>query len=491
MARSGFRRSVHGDGHPTPSYDNEESIMSRYAIRLQNGGFMAAATNPAYDFGTGDFTVEAWVQAKSSGTIVARKGTAGGAGNGGWLLVLRADGSLKLATDDGFGFFELDSAPTALLAAGGWHHVAGVRKAGVLSLFVDGLPLQGTTRGTGKSPLNVNNSLRVTVGATDQQQEPDNHLAGLVGPARLWKVARTQQQILQAMYRGAEPDASGLVASWALARPNGADQSPTRNPLRPQGSASFVQPGAPQQGGTASWAVELRGKSSLAARPNGAYDFGAGDFTVEAWIAPQGPGTLVSRKGTDGGAGNGGWLLVLNGDGSFKLATDNGFGYFQAVSDPTGVLAGGWHHVAAVRRKGQLALYLDGLPLRAATSGSGKSPLDVDNGLPLRVGATDQQQEPFNQFAGTIDEVRVWRVARTQAQITAGVYGRVAGNTPGLVGDWTFDGRNGDDRSPTGNPMARKGKARFVRPGAPRVEAPIPVSAAQASEQAAAEPVPA
>lgn len=202
--------------------------MSRYAIRLQNDGFMAAAPDEAYDFGTGDFTVEAWVQAASAGTIVARKESAGGAGNGGWLLVLRADGSIKLATDNGSGFFELASAPTALLAAGGWHHVAGVRQDGRLSLFLDGLPLQGSTRGTGASPLDVDNGLRVTVGATDQQQEPDNHLDGLVG--RLWQAARTQEQILEAMFRGVEPGAEGLAANWALARPTGADQSPTRTP---------------------------------------------------------------------------------------------------------------------------------------------------------------------------------------------------------------------------------------------------------------------
>ncbi|HET7462398.1 MAG TPA: LamG domain-containing protein [Longimicrobium sp.] len=463
--------------------------MSRYAIRLRNDGFMAAASDEAYDFGTGDFTVEAWVHPQSAGTLVARKGSAGGGGNGGWLLVLRADGSIKLATDNGFGFYELDSAPTALLSAGGWHHVAGVRRDGELALFLDGLALQGTVRGTGESPLNVDNALRVTVGATDQQQEPDNHLAGMVGPVRLWGVARSQEQILQSMFRGVEPGAEGLVADWALARPNGADLSPTRNPLSRQGDARFVQPGAPQQGGTGSWALALQGEGSMDARANAAYDFGAGDFTLEAWIAPQGPGTVVSRKGTDGGAGNGGWLLVLNGDGSLKLATDNGFGYFQAVSAPTGVLAGGWHHVAGVRRKGQLALYLNGLPLQATSSGNAKPPLNVDNALPLRVGATDQRQEPFNHFSGEIGRVRVWGVARTQAQLTAGVYGAVPGDARGLVGEWTFDRRNGHDSSPTGNPLVRRGRARFVRPGAPRLAAPIAVAPVRPAPDE--EPVPA
>src|SRR4029077_18000384 len=42
-------------------------------------------------------------------------------------------------------------------------------------------------------------------------------------------------------------------------------------------------------------------------------------------------------------------------------------------------------------------------------------------------------------FVGLIDEVRVWNIARSAAQIAATMRQRLAGNETGLVGYWRFD----------------------------------------------------
>ena len=54
---------------------------------------------------------------------------------------------------------------------------------------------------------------------------------------------------------------------------------------------------------------------------------------------------------------------------------------------------------------------------------------------PLRIGDDVRWDRSPN---GRIDDVRIWNVARTQAEIQAGMNG-VAATTPGLVADWTFD----------------------------------------------------
>jgi hypothetical protein len=46
-------------------------------------------------------------------------------------------------------------------------------------------------------------------------------------------------------------------------------------------------------------------------------------------------------------------------------------------------------------------------------------------------------------FFGDLDEVRVWDVARTQAEIQAAMGARPSGSDPGLVGYWRLDDGTG------------------------------------------------
>lgn len=47
---------------------------------LQDKAYIEASNNSAYNFGTGPFTIEAWVHSTSYGPLVTRKPTAGGSG---------------------------------------------------------------------------------------------------------------------------------------------------------------------------------------------------------------------------------------------------------------------------------------------------------------------------------------------------------------------------------------------------------------------------
>jgi hypothetical protein len=68
-------------------------------------------------------------------------------------------------------------------------------------------------------------------------------------------------------------------------------------------------------------------------------------------------------------------------------------------------LGPGWQHLAAVRRKGRLELFVDGLKTAESPAPSG-SPLDVTNGQTLRIGAGET-----DSFSGRIQEVRMYRRA--------------------------------------------------------------------------------
>lgn len=209
-------------------------------VTLQNRGCLVANTNNAYNFSTGDFTLEAWIKPTGAGTIISRKGFQGGPGNGGFLLVLRSNSTLKLATDNGYGFYEIDSAPTSAFD-GKWHHIAGVRKNGTLQLYFDGKPLSSNVRSNVGTPLNVNNSHRLLIGSTDQYQEDYINCSGLLDEVRIWNISRSQSAIQEYMSLKPQQNEIGLVGYWNFDKKDGSDLSSVNNTVNPQGSVSYIE----------------------------------------------------------------------------------------------------------------------------------------------------------------------------------------------------------------------------------------------------------
>jgi len=101
-----------------------------------------------------------------------------------------------------------------------------------------------------------------------------------------------------------------------------------------------------------------------------------------------------------------------------------------------------WHHAAVVDAIGAVTLYLDGQP-----DGSGTIDPVSANALDLRIGAMTPGCSGacgnVQYFDGTIDEVRIWNVARTASEITAWMNRPLTGTEEGLVGYWRFDEGSG------------------------------------------------
>ena len=103
-----------------------------------------------------------------------------------------------------------------------------------------------------------------------------------------------------------------------------------------------------------------------------------------------------------------------------------------------GVQTGVWNHIAAVH-DGSVnndIVYLNGVPLGTNST----PPLQA---ISSSVFMARHPNVNGYFFAGMLDEVRIWNVARTPDEIRATLYKPLAGPRPGLIARWGFDEGSG------------------------------------------------
>jgi len=154
--------------------------------------------------------------------------------------------------------------------------------------------------------------------------------------------------------------------------------------------------------------------------------------TLECWVklnSTIGTQEILSRSVSNSGID----LLVSGGLLSFYCAKDafniSGVIYSSSLSTNT------WYHVAATwdgSTKESMVLYVNGKSV-----GSRMDVGNINGGITnptstFRIG--QWSQAVTSRFLnGTVDEVRVWSVQRTPAQIKAGIYGAVPSSTANLI----------------------------------------------------------
>jgi hypothetical protein len=117
------------------------------------------------------------------------------------------------------------------------------------------------------------------------------------------------------------------------------------------------------------------------------------------------------------------------------------------------ILDNNFHHVAVTLSSNILKLYVDGMEEQYYSDANGNL-TGFNITQKLKVGNERQLNGVFN---GTIDEVRIWDYARTQAQLQANMNGTIPVNSAGLVGYYQFNestaATTSADSSPSINPL--------------------------------------
>jgi hypothetical protein len=220
--------------------------------------------------------------------------------------------------------------------------------------------------------------------------------------------------------------------------------------------APVSEPLPPLDGATAGYALAFDGIDDYATAANGSFAPVGSAMSIELWVKYVSGATdqdfFVSRMDFASGVRVGihaGTVAVR------RVYVDRVLA--QAPALPS---TNAWHHIAYTFDLTSNVLYVDGVQVDAQML-----PTDTRTPTSAWLGTIDGTSALFH---GMIDEVRVWSVARSAADVQADMKHGVPTGTTGLVAYWTFD-----DDQPGGRSVDRSGLGNDVTLG-DGVEARMP-----------------
>jgi hypothetical protein len=169
-------------------------------------------------------------------------------------------------------------------------------------------------------------------------------------------------------------------------------------------------------------------------------------LTFSAWVKMD-VGNYVGPLFTsqdNGPVYNGFWVVITQNNVNMEFGDGRGENhpsYRKGIVANINGLADRWIHVCGVMKsRDAMEIYINGLRMPSGDSG-GESTEEMDSNFP-----TDEAKAGFwtsngipRFYKGWMDEVRVWNIALTEAQIRNTMCVRLKGNEPGLIGYWNFD----------------------------------------------------
>jgi ribosomal protein S17E len=385
-------------------------------------------TVPAAATASADMTVEAWVKWDGGNAWQRVFDFGENASNPNDFLFLTpksGDNTLRFAisTTGGGGEQRLDST---VLPTGEWTHVAvsidSARNTG--KLYVNGQVVAINTA------MTLDPSQIVTgsnfLGKSNYPADP--FFNGQIADFRLWNTVRSDGQIVEDMNQPATGGEAGLVVSYAFEELSGTTAK-NSGPALPASSTK---------------SLDLDGADDYVNIPNSVLNNRSAG-TIEAWVfLDSNAAEIITALQHDGNASNG-WFAIGNiavhgagTAGRLLFHPQNGVNAAGNAVIPTG----SWHHVAVAFDSTEARFYIDG-QLDVARTGNFSIPSTAGgtSALGAWISGGVTVNDPLD---GKLDDVRIWSVKRTAAEISSNYNKTLAGDQGGaLVAHYTFEEASG------------------------------------------------
>ena len=165
-------------------------------------------------------------------------------------------------------------------------------------------------------------------------------------------------------------------------------------------------------------------------------------FTVSAWIKRDTGSENRSILSKRDASYTEGYDLKIDGSGRVQMSWKNGS--TQTITSDVAIPTNVWHHIAVIYSGGSARMYIDGVLEKTASL---SAPTNTTQSF--YIGAAGKNT-PTAYFIGSIDEVRVWNAALTEAQLHY-IMNQEIENNAGFVRGSYFESRG---ITPTKNDIA-------------------------------------
>ena len=375
-----------------------------------DGDYLSLAASGDFDFGSGDFTIEGFFYKTTTTSLQtllcsSRYYTSGN--NGNWILRITDASNIAFATYDGTGNSEY-SEFSASTSVNTWYHFALVRSgtgSNQTKFYLNGTLAGSMTVSKSLSDAG-NNGLRI--GEESPNGPGNNFMNGYLSNIRIIRgtalytsnftaptsslTAVTNTKLLCCQ---STTDATAAAVAPGSITANGNAAASTSNPFA-GGSVLFDGSG-----------------DCLTVADNADFEFGSGNFTIEAFINYTGnPGsgnsTYAIFSKWDNQASNKGFILRIQNLGAgeklqFFYSSDgnsNNISTGQTTLSP-----GTWYHIAFVRNGSTGTFYINGVA-DSTTHNMGSNSIR-NTTVPFRIGANLDGSAIDQEFNGLISNVRV------------------------------------------------------------------------------------
>ena len=331
--------------------------------------YLQVPANTDYQFGTSDFTIEAWIFTDGSDFLNIWQNCPfnTSANTDDYFFGVNSNGQLVFSRHGGFA--QVNSSNGAV-TFNEWHHIAVTRTSSVMTLWLDGSSV-GTSTDTNLISYNINQNVAHTIG----WRVTPNYGEGYVSNLRVLNGT--------ALYSSSfTPSSSNLTAITntvflGLQSNNFKDNSTNNAVITPGGGPKVTAFSPFKTGTTKTFAntggsIYLDGSSVSYADIGDAGDFtfGTADFTIDCWVYISDP-TQNFNIFNIGPASTGslGFYWLRNSHGTnpqkFSLIRYGDSGTFSATVYPYQ-----WVHIRGVRASGTAKIFINGIESGSASMGS-------------------------------------------------------------------------------------------------------------------------
>ena len=330
------------------------------------GDYLSVPSSAAFAFGTGDFTIEAWVNFPANSTyrqIFSLRPSNGTNASQGSLAVNPSNGLVWYTGGPIVDY-------TSSIGVNQWVHVAVSRAGTTLRVFANGVLVGSATNSDNLTSTNF------TIGANNNGTEPFN---GYISNLRVVKGTA----VYTANFIPPTSPLTAISGTSLLTLQDNRffDKSPNNFAITKNGDTvvSPFNPFATQTVTTpTTYSTYFDGTGDYLSVPsNAAFAFGTGDFTVEAWVylTTTQPNSFPTIYGASTG---GGFIFAFRGTTPTSLAI-NAYGSGDTLTASFSFSFNTWYHVAASRSGTTARIFVNGILINSGTDSNsyGQSTMNI------------------------------------------------------------------------------------------------------------------